>query len=128
MQRENVIAQDAPPPVGPYCHAVKADGLVFVSGQLALASDGSGPIRGSIEEQTRRAIENLEVILEAAGSSLAQVVKTTIFVDDMENFGAVNEVYAEYFGGVLPARSCVEAARLPLGMQVEIEAIALAKG
>lgn len=128
MAKKNVTAEGAPPAVGPYSHAVATDGFVFVSGQLALAADGSGPVRGTVEEETRLALENLRTILDAAGSGLAHVVKTTIFVDDMNNFQAVNGVYGEFFGDSLPARSCVEVSRLPLGMKVEIEAIARAKG
>jgi 2-iminobutanoate/2-iminopropanoate deaminase len=124
MEKRCITAPGAPPAVGPYSHAVKADGFVFCSGQLPLAADGSGPRPGSFEEEARLALENLTRVLQGAGCSLADVVKTTIFLQDMERFARFNEIYSEFFAESKPARSCVEVARLPLGMQVEIEAIA----
>lgn len=121
-----ITAQDAAPAIGPYSHAAAANGLVFVSGQLALSKDGSGLVGETTGEQARAALENLRTVLEAAGCTLDDVVKTTIFLVDMADFGEVNRIYGEYFGGVEPARSCVQVAALPKGARVEIEAIAAA--
>ena len=114
------------PAVGPYSAGVCAGGLVFVSGQLP--TDANGRIPSGIEAQTEQCIRNVQAVLEAGGSDLAHVVKTTVFLRSMNDFAAVNEVYAEYINGdVLPARSCVEVAKLPKGGLVEIEVIALKK-
>ena len=111
--------------MGPYSHAVRADNLLFVSGQGPFAKDGSGAIAGTVEEETRRTLDNLKAVLEDAGSGLEHVVKTLCFLDDINNFQAFNGVYAEYFPEDSPARSCVEVAKLPLNIQVEIEAVAI---
>ena len=108
-----------------YSVAVAAGGFVFVSGQVALAPDGSGARKGTIEDEARLALSNLRAVLEDAGSGLEHVVKTTVFLADMVDFGAFNEVYATFFPTDAPARSCVQAGRLPLDMKVEIEAIAV---
>lgn len=119
-------AADGAPPVGPYSPAIAAGGFVFVSGQIALAPDGS--IAGeTAAEQARTALDNLGSLLAAAGRSYADVVKTTIFLTDMADFGGVNEIYAEYFTPPFPARSTVAVASLPKGVRVEIEAVALAE-
>ena len=112
------------PAAGPYSHAAAAGGLLFISGQGSFARDGSGPVHGSFEEETRRALDNLKAVLEDAGLSLADVVKTTVFLTDMSQFGIFNGIYKEYFTEDFPARSCIQAAALPGGIQVEIEAIA----
>lgn len=125
MPKECITASDAPPALGPYSHAVRAGSLLFLSGQVALRPDGSGMARGTIEEETRQVFSNIKAVLAAAGLSLQDVVKVLAFLDDMENFGAFNKVYAEYFPEQPPARSCVQAARLPGDAKVEIEAIAL---
>ncbi len=110
------------PALGPYSAGVAAGGLVFVSGQIP--TDENGALPEGIKAQTRQAILNVKAVLEAGGSDLRHVVKTTVFLRDMEDFAAVNEVYAAYFDGeVQPARSCVQAARLPKNMPLEIEAI-----
>ena len=124
MGKECIFAADAPPAVGPYSHAVRAGGFLFVSGQGPLASDGSGLVRGTVEEETRLALENLKGVLAAAGLGLEDVVKTTVYLSDMVNFGKFNDVYKAYFTANQPARTCIQASRLPLDMQVEIEAIA----
>ena len=111
--------------MGPYSHAVKAGNLLFLSGQGSLAADGSGIIRGTIEEETHQTFSNIKTVLAAAGATLSDVVKVLVFLKDMDNFKAVNAVYAEYFPENPPARSCIEAARLPGDMQVEIEVIAI---
>ncbi len=123
MTREIITSPDAPPPVGPYSHAVKAGNLVFVSGQGGMDRATGKPLE-SVEAQTRQALASLEAILQAAGLSLANVVKTNIFLTDMSDFAAVNQVYGEVMGDSPPARSTVAVAALPLGISVEIEVIA----
>lgn len=120
---EPIIAAGAPAAIGPYSHAVKLGGLLFTSGQIPLLPDGT-LVEGGIEEQTRQVFRNLEAVLAAGGSSLAQVVKATVFLKDMNQFAAVNEVYASFFGDHKPARSAVKVARLPKDVLVEIELIA----
>jgi 2-iminobutanoate/2-iminopropanoate deaminase len=119
-----VQTSTAPQAIGPYSQATVSLGLVFVSGQIPLHPDTGLLMDGSIEEQTRRVLLNLKAVLEAAGSSLALVVKTTVFLKDLGDFPAVNEVYAEFFGDSLPARATVEVSRLPRDVAVEIDAIA----
>ncbi|MBR5760128.1 MAG: RidA family protein [Thermoguttaceae bacterium] len=119
-----VETKNAPGAIGPYSQAVVVDGLVYTSGQIPI-DPVSGKIEAEgIEEQTRRIIKNLAAVLEAAGSGLDKVVKTTCFLANMDDFAAFNEVYAEYFIGK-PARSCVEVARLPKGALAEIEVVAV---
>lgn len=110
--------------VGPYVHAVEANGLIFTSGQLGLIPE-TGELPEGVEAQAHQSLKNLAAVLEAAGSSLGHVVKTNVFLDDINDFAKVNEVYAQYFQGEPPARSCVQAAKLPKGGLVEIEAIAV---
>ena len=122
-----IETRDAPAAIGPYAQAVEAGGLVFCSGQLAV-----NPASGNIEvvgaaEQTMQALLNLRAVLEAAGSSLDKVVKTTVFLTDIGDFPAVNKVYTEMFSGHTPARSTVQVSRLPKCAKVEIEAVALIK-
>lgn len=121
----NYVSTDqAPAAIGPYAQAVTVNGLVYTSGQIALKADGSF-LDGTIEEQTEQAFENLKAILQEANSSLSQVVKAMVFIKDMNDFAAMNEVYSKHFGDHTPARSCVEVARLPKDAKVEIEVIAL---
>lgn len=125
--KKAINADKAPAAVGPYVHAVEAGDLIFTSGQLGL-DPTSGALPQGVGAQARQALENLGAVLEAAGSDFAHVVKTTVFLDDINDFAAVNEIYAEFFDGEVPARSCVEVAKLPKGGLVEIEAIAVKKG
>ncbi len=120
-----VVATDrAPKALGPYSQAVKTGSLVFCSGQIPI-NPATGTVEAAtIEDQTRQSIENLAAVLSAAGSSLSRVVKTTVFIKDMNDFAALNKVYEELFGTTKPARSCVEVARLPKDVKVEIECIA----
>lgn len=122
-----VKTDGAPAPVGPYSQAVVHQGLVFASGQIPLDPQSGELVAGSIEDQTTRVIANLRAVLEAAGSDLTRVVRTTVYVTDLSLFARVNAVYAAHFTGTpAPARATVEVAALPLGAQVEIDAIALA--
>jgi 2-iminobutanoate/2-iminopropanoate deaminase len=123
-----VHTSSAPAAIGPYSQAVKVGDLVYTSGQIPVDPLTGKTVEGEIEEQTERAIANLQAVLLAAGSSLDRVVKTTVFLKDMHDFGAMNSVYAKHFAGegvVAPARSTVEVARLPKDVLVEIEAIAI---
>jgi 2-iminobutanoate/2-iminopropanoate deaminase len=128
MKREIVATDKAPKAIGPYSQAVRAGGLVFLSGQIPLDPATGQLVPGDVQVQTERVIENLKAVLEAAGSSLDRVVKTTVFLKDMNDFAAMNEVYARYFGKTVPARATVQAARLPKDVSVEIDAIALCEG
>lgn len=119
-----VSTDKAPEAFGPYAQAVSINGVVYSSGQIPITADGL-LVEGTIEEQTHQVFANVKAVLEAANSSLNQVIKATVFLTDMDNFGAVNDVYAEHFGAHTPARSCVEVSRLPKDVQIEIEVIAL---
>ena len=121
-----ISTPDAAQAIGPYSQAIKAGGLIFTSGQIALKPDG-GFVAGSVEAQSRQVLQNLAAILKEAGATLQDAVKTTIFLADMGDFAAVNEIYAAAFGAHKPARSTVQVAKLPKGALVEIEVIALAK-
>lgn len=125
MERATVNTDNAPTPVGPYSQAVVCGGFVFCSGQIALEPGTGALVDRDIESETARVMENLRAVLEAAGSSLERVVKTTIFLRDMGDFTRVNEVYGSYFASNPPARSTVQVAALPKGARVEIECIAL---
>lgn len=119
-----VSTTKAPGAIGPYSQAVIAGDLLFTSGQIPI-NPATGDVEVGIEAQTRRVFENLKGVLEEAGASFKDVIKTTVFLSDMNNFGAMNEIYAEYFGDcILPARSAVEVARLPKDVMVEIELVA----
>jgi 2-iminobutanoate/2-iminopropanoate deaminase len=124
MQREIIATSKAPRAIGPYAQAVRVGNFIFLSGQIPLDPDSGQVVTGDIKVQTIRVLQNLKAVLEAAGSSLDKVVKTTVFLKDMNNFAAMNEVYAEYFSYSLPARATIEVARLPKDVAVEIEAVA----
>lgn len=121
-------AANAPRAAGPYSPAVRQNGLVFLSGQIPLDPATGELVTGPIEAQTARVLENLQAVLAGAGLSLNDVVKTTVFLKDMNNFSRMNEAYAEFFGNTPPARTTVEVARLPRDVQIEIEAIAMDRG
>ena len=121
-----IVATDrGPKAIGPYSQAVRANGFVFLSGQIALDPNTQQVVEGSAAVQVERVLENLKGVVEAAGSSLSRVVKTTVFLADMNDFSAVNEVYARYFASNPPARSTVEVSKLPRNVRVEIDLIAL---
>ncbi|HEY4907661.1 MAG TPA: RidA family protein [Candidatus Acidoferrum sp.] len=124
---KDIIHSDrGPKPIGPYSQAVKINGLLYLSGQIPLDPKTNEMISGDIKAQTERVLENIKGILEAAGSNLHHVVKTTVFLKDMNEFPAMNEVYGKYFTAAYPARSTVQVARLPKDASVEIEVIASA--
>jgi 2-iminobutanoate/2-iminopropanoate deaminase len=124
--REIVTTDRAPKPIGPYSQAVKTNGFLYLSGQVALDPKTNEMSTGDIRQQTERVLENIKGILEAAGSNLHHVIKTTVFLKDMNEFPAMNEVYGRYFTSALPARSTVQVSRLPKDALVEIEVIAAA--
>ena len=126
MKRQNVLTRKAPAPIGPYSQAVTVEGtLIYTAGQIAINPETGEVVSGGIKEQTEQALKNLSAILEAGGSGLSHVVKTTVFLKDMAEFASMNEVYGRYFPESPPARSTVEVARLPKDVRVEIEAVAL---
>ncbi|HKR01950.1 MAG TPA: RidA family protein [Pyrinomonadaceae bacterium] len=124
--REIIKTESAPAAIGPYSQAVRAAGLVFASGQIPTDPKTGQFVEGGIAEQTEQVMRNLTAVLEAAGTNLERVVKTTVFLADMNDFSAMNEVYGRYFKENPPARATVQAARLPRDARVEIELIALA--
>lgn len=125
MNRTIIRTEKAPAAVGPYSQAVKVEQFIFTSGQIGI-NPLTGQLRMGIEEQTRQVLANLAAVLQAAGSGMERIVKTTIFLTDIAEFSTVNKIYAEAFTGEPPARSTVQVAALPLGALVEIEAVALA--
>lgn len=125
MTKITITAPTAPPAVGPYSHAVIANGFIFTSGQTGMIPGTKSLVAGGIQAQTAQTLENIKGVLMASGSSLDKVVKTTVFLANMDDFAAMNEVYARYFWRSKPARSTVQVAKLPLGALVEIETIAL---
>ena len=125
MTRTIIKTDQAPEPVGPYSQAIKANGWLYVSGQIPLDPSTGLLMEASFEDQVRKVLDTIKAILETGGSGLDRVVKATIFLTDMDRFAELNAIYAEYFGESCPARACVEVSRLPRDAQVEIEAIAL---
>lgn len=123
-----VSTSHAPQAIGPYSQAVVSNGFAFLSGQIPLDPSTGQLIAGDVALQTERVLENLKAVLESCGSSLAQVVKTTVYLTDMREFAAMNEVYARYFPEDPPARATIEAARLPRDVRVEIDCIAAVRG
>ena len=124
---ESIHAPDAPPAGGPYSHAIRSGSFVYCSGQVPLCPAEKKVITHDIESQTAQVFENMRAVLKAAGLTLQDIVKTTVFLQDMDHFQRMNEVYEKEFEGHKPARSCVQVARLPLDVLVEIECIAEAK-
>ena len=124
MKKQVIQTANAPAAIGPYSQAVRAGDLLFVSGQIPLDAKSGELVRTGVADETKKVLDNLRSIIEAAGGSLGDVIKTTIFLKDMGSFSAVNEVYGTYFPQPFPARATVEVARLPRDVNVEIEAIA----
>jgi len=125
MEKRCYIIEGGPPAQGPYSHAVAAGGFLYVSGMGPVACDGSGILRGTIQEETRLAMSNLKTILDGAGSDLEKVVKVNAYLANMDDFSAFNEVYKEFFVSDYPARTTIQAGRLPMDIKVEIEAVAI---
>jgi 2-iminobutanoate/2-iminopropanoate deaminase len=123
--RDTVLTDRGPKPIGPYSQAIRANGFLYVSGQVALDSKTGELMAGDISQQTEKTLENVKGIVEAAGSKMSHVVKVTVFLKDMNEFAAMNKVYAQYFPSAPPARSTVQVARLPKDALVEIEVIAI---
>ena len=119
-----ISTDKAPAAIGPYSQAIEVNGMIYTSGVIPVVP-ATGVIPEGVEAQAEQAIGNLAALLEAAVTSTAQVIKTTVFIKDMNNFGKINEIYAKYFTGTYPARSCVEVARLPKDVLIEIEAVAV---
>ena len=126
--REVVSTKDAPQAIGPYSQAIKANGFVFTSGQIAIDPATQQVVAGDVAAQTDRVLRNLSEVLEAAGSGLGKVVRSMVFLKSMNDFAAMNQVYGQYFSSDAPARSTVEVARLPKDVLVEIDVIALGEG
>lgn len=124
MEKEILINHNGPKAIGPYSPALKIGNLVFVSGQLPIDPVTGEIVKGEIQAQARKSLENLKAVLESYSIALENVVKTTIFLKDMDNFSLVNKIYGEYFTDQFPTRSCVEVSRLPKDADIEIEAIA----
>lgn len=125
MKKEIISTDKAPKAIGPYSQATKVGNFIFTSGQIPINPTTGEVVSGDIKVQTQQVLENLKAVLAASGAGLESVVKTTVFISDMNEFAAVNEVYAQYFTGEFPSRSCVQVARLPKDVGVEIEAIAV---
>jgi len=120
-----ILTSKAPKPIGPYSQAVQANGILFISGQVPLDPETGQVIFSSIREQARRVLENIKAVVEAANSNLSAIVKTTIFLKNLDSFDEVNQIYSEYFAEIKPARTTVEVSRLPKGVDIEIDAIAI---
>ena len=120
---EVVFTSKAPAAVGPYSQAIKAGNVVYCSGQIPLVPETGEIVEGDIKAQAKQSLENVKAVLTEAGATFSNVVKTTVFTVDMADFGAINEVYAEYFGDHKPARSCVAVKELPKGARVEVEVL-----
>lgn len=118
-----ISTNKAPAAIGPYSQAIEVNGLVFTSGVIPIVPETGEIVEGGIEEQAEQAIGNLAALIEASGADIANTIKTTVYIKDMGDFAKVNEIYAKYFTGDCPARSCVEVARLPKDVLIEIEAI-----
>ena len=126
MTREAVQTENAPKAIGPYQQAIKANGFIYTAGQIPIDPKTGNLVEGDISAQTRQVLENLKAVLEAGGSALDRVVKATVFLKNMADFAAMNEVYAQYLGSAKPARSTVAVAELPRGALIEIDLVALA--
>ncbi|MCD8397448.1 MAG: RidA family protein [Lachnospiraceae bacterium] len=122
--KKAISTDKAPAAIGPYSQAIETDGFVFTSGVIPV-NPATGEIPEGVEAQAEQAFSNLAALLEASGTSVEQVIKTTVFIKEMNDFGKINEIYAKYFTGVFPARSCVEVARLPKDVLLEVEAVAV---
>ena len=125
MEKKQIKTDKAPQAIGPYSQAIEVNGMVYTSGVVPIDPANGEVVEGDIKVQATRVFESMKALLEAAGASCESVVKTTVFIKDMNDFAELNKIYAQYFTGVFPARSCVEVARLPKDVLIEMEAIAL---
>jgi len=125
IKREIIKTQKAPLAIGPYSQAIKAGNLLYISGQISINPETNEFTDGNIEIQTEQVLKNIKAILEAGSSSLEEVIKVTIYLQDIKDFALVNKIYSKYFGNILPARACVEVSNLPKNAKIEIEAIAV---
>ncbi len=125
MEKVCIVSENGPPAMGPYSAAVVAGQWLYVSGQCSIDPKGSGPMPGTLAAETRQALDNLTAVLVDAGSDLAHVVKTTVYLASMEDFAEFNAIYETYFPEAPPARTCIQAGRLPADLKVEIDAVAL---
>jgi 2-iminobutanoate/2-iminopropanoate deaminase len=125
MKKEIITTDKAPAAIGPYSQAVKMDNLLFTSGMIPIVPATGQVVEGGVSMQAEQVLNNLQVLLESAGTSMDNVLKTTVFIKNMDDFSTINEVYKRYFTGCFPARSCVEVARLPKDVLVEIECVAV---
>ena len=125
MKHQVIHTDNAPAAIGPYSQAIKAGNMLFVSGQVPFVPETMEIVEGDVKAQTAQSLKNLQAILKEAGADFSDVVKTTVFIKDMNEFAQINEVYGEFFGENKPARACVEVARLPKDVKVEIELIAV---
>lgn len=125
MKKEMISTDKAPKAIGPYSQAVKTNGLIFVSGQIPIDPDTNDVIKGTIAEQTRQVLKNIGSILDAAGSNFQHVIKTTVYLIDLKEFGDMNQVYGEFFTAPFPARATVAVSSLPKGADIEIDAVAV---
>ena len=125
MKHQVIHTENAPKAIGPYSQAVKAGNMLFVSGQVPFVPETMEIVEGDVKAQTAQSLKNVQAILDEAGLDFSHVVKSTVFIKDMNEFAQINEVYAEFFGENKPARACVEVARLPKDVKVEIEVIAI---
>ncbi|MCL4439472.1 MAG: RidA family protein [Firmicutes bacterium] len=127
MDKVIIRTEKAPAAIGPYSQAVKAGNLMFISGQIPIDPATGSVVEGDIQAQTRQCIKNLQAICEAAGASLQDIIKTSVFIKDMNQFAKINETYAEFFNAEPPARACVEVSCLPKNVLIEIEAVVMVK-
>lgn len=125
MEKKIISTKTAPEAIGPYSQAIAANGFLFTSGMIPINPETNQLVEGDIKVQAAQAFTNLKNLIEASGSSVEKVIKTTVFIKNMDEFGAVNEIYKEFFDKDFPARSCVEVARLPKDVLIEVEAVAL---
>ena len=123
MEKKVIVSEKSPAAIGPYSQAIKAGNVVYCSGQIPLVPETGEIVEGDIKAQAKQSLENVKAVLTEAGATFSNVVKTTVFIVDMADFGAINEVYAEYFGDHKPARSCVAVKELPKGARVEVEVL-----
>jgi 2-iminobutanoate/2-iminopropanoate deaminase len=124
MEKTKIQTDRAPAAIGPYSQAIESGKIIFTAGQIPLTPDGGDLTKAPVEEQTKQVLENLKGILESAGSSLGHVLKTTVFMTDLNDFSSMNKMYSQYFSEPFPARSTVQVAALPKGAKIEIEAVA----